>query len=139
MKVLVTGGSGVIGQATVRELLARGYVVRLLSRHANEDVERWAARVEPWVADIGAEEQVEGSADGCDAVLHITGIATESPPESTFQRINVEGTRHIVAEAIRSQVKRFIYVSSLGAERGTSDYHRSKFAAEQIVARLGAG
>ena len=34
MKVLVTGGTGVIGRATITALLQRGHSVRLLSRHA---------------------------------------------------------------------------------------------------------
>jgi uncharacterized protein YbjT (DUF2867 family) len=47
--------------------------------------------------------------------------------------VNVEGTRRLAAEAKRAGVRRFVYVSSLGAERGASDYHRSKKAAEDAV------
>jgi nucleoside-diphosphate-sugar epimerase len=115
MKVLVTGGTGVVGQATVQALLDRGHEIRLLSRHAADDVRRWPHRVEPWAADIGSPDQVERSADGCDAILHLTGIVEESPPDATFQRINVDGTRHVVREASRAGIDRFIYVSSLGA------------------------
>ena len=42
-----------------------------------------------------------------------------------------------MTEAARAGVRRFLYVSSLGADRGSSDYHRSKFAAEEIVERSG--
>src|SRR5690606_23878825 len=67
------------------------------------------------------------------AVVHITGIVEESPPETTFEAINVEGTRNIVNEAQRAGVRRLIFISSLGADRGESDYHASKRRGEEIV------
>ncbi len=66
-------------------------------------------------------------------MLHLAGIVTEDPPDVTFATINVEGTKHILAEAERAGVKRFVFVSSLGAPRGESGYHRSKREAEAAV------
>jgi len=134
MKVLVTGGTGVVGKSAVDHLLQRGHTVRLLSRHADDDARQWAAGVEPHTGDVGDPEALRGAADGCDTVLHVAGIVAESPPEATFDKVNVQGTRHLVQEAGRAGVRRFVYVSSLGAERGASDYHRSKKAAEDVVA-----
>ena len=133
MRVLVTGGTGVIGAATVTELHRRGHQVRLLSRGAAEATPEWSGPVEAFPADIGDAPQVRGTAEGCGAVIHISGIIDESPPELTFERINVEGTRNIVDEARRAAVRRFVFVSSLGVERGDSAYHRSKLRAEEIV------
>jgi NADH dehydrogenase len=133
MHVLVTGGTGVVGKAAVDRLVAHGHRVRLLSRDATADAKQWAEAVKPWPGSIGDDGAVRGAAAGCDAVLHVAGIEVESPPEATFETINVEGTRRMVAEAEREGVGRFVYVSSLGAEHGSSPYHRSKLAAEHIV------
>lgn len=133
MKVLVTGGTGVIGTATVTELIRRGHQVRLLSRGAAEAHEDWQGSVEPFPCDIGDTDEVTGAADGCAAVIHITGVVEESPPEVTFERINVLGTENIVREAERAGVRRLVFISSLGVERGESEYHRSKLQAEEIV------
>ncbi|HET9424100.1 MAG TPA: DUF1990 family protein [Gemmatimonadaceae bacterium] len=133
MKVLVTGGTGVVGQSAITTLLKRGHEVRLLSRGATEDVNGWPAGVEAWPGDITSPASVAGSADGCQAVLHLVGIVDEAPPDRTFAGVNVEGTRTLVAEATRAGCQRFIFVSSLGADRGSSPYHRSKAAAEAIV------
>jgi NADH dehydrogenase len=133
MKVLVTGGSGVVGRAAVSCLLARGHSVRLFSRHAQADARAWPQGVDPHPGDVGEPGALQGAAEGCQAVLHLAGIVAEEPPERTFQRVNVEGTRQLLAEARRAGVKRFVYVSSLGAERGASEYHRSKLAAEEMV------
>lgn len=134
MRVLVTGGTGVVGKPAVDALLERGHGVRLFSRHAHRDATLWKAGVEPWEGNVGSDADVRGALDGCDAALHVAGIVDEVPPHATFQRINVEGTRRLVREAARAGVGRFVYVSSLGADRGDSDYHRSKLAGEQEVA-----
>src|SRR4051794_39188284 len=123
MRVLVTGGTGVVGASTVTTLLQRGHSVRLLSRHAERDAKQWTQGVSPWPGDVAVEASIRAAADGCDAIVHLVAIADEHPPESTFERVNVEGTRHILREAERAGVARLVYVSSLGADRGHSDYH----------------
>lgn len=133
MRILVTGGTGVVGTSTVSALVRNGHQVRLLSRHAGDDSRQWPAGVEPWPGNVADAGSIEGSARGCDAVLHLVAIVDESPPEVTYERVNVQGTRNILAEAERSGVKRFVYVSSLGADRGASEYHKSKLAGEEIV------
>ncbi|KYF55267.1 hypothetical protein BE08_44825 [Sorangium cellulosum] len=133
MKVLVTGGTGVVGPEVVRRLLRRGHSVRLLSRHASDDRKAFEGDVEAFDGNIGDAASLRGAADGCDVVVHLAAVVAERPPEVTFERVNVEGTRNIVAEAERARVLRFVYVSSLGADRGESGYHRSKKQGEEIA------
>ncbi|HEV7991440.1 MAG TPA: NAD-dependent epimerase/dehydratase family protein [Gemmatimonadaceae bacterium] len=133
MQILVTGGSGVVGVGAVTELLRRGHRVRLLARHADDDARQWASGVTPIIGDVADAASIAGAADGCDAVLHVAGIVEESPPAATFERVNVNGTRNVCAEAERAGVGRLVYVSSLGAPEGASDYHRSKRDAERLV------
>ena len=132
MKILVTGGTGVIGEGAIPELLARGHQVRLLSRHADEDAKQWKG-VEAFTGNVADATTLSGAADGCDAVLHVAGIVAEDPPEVTFESVNVGGTRNILAEALRANARRFVFVSSLGADTGTSDYQKSKLDAEKLV------
>jgi uncharacterized protein YbjT (DUF2867 family) len=136
MQILVTGGSGVVGVGAVTELLKRGHSVRLLSRHANEDARQWPSGVTPIVGDVSDVGSIRCAAERCDAVLHVAGVVEEAPPKVTFRRVNVEGTANMVAEAERAEVRRFVFVSSLGALAGQSDYHRSKREAERIVERF---
>jgi len=133
MHVLVTGGTGVVGKAAVDRLLGRGHTVRLFSRNAAEDHLQWPSGVEPYAGSVGNSDEVRDAALGCDAILHVAGIVDESPPEATFENINVEGTLRMIEEATRSGVDRFVYVSSLGADRGSSEYHQSKLAGEAVV------
>jgi uncharacterized protein YbjT (DUF2867 family) len=136
MKILVTGGSGVVGTGTVTELLGRGHTVVLLARHADEDVRQWPHGATPVIGDVADVASIRGAAHGCDAVLHVAGIVEESPPAVTFGRVNVEGTANVCAEAQSAGVKRLVFVSSLGAPEGASEYHSSKRDAERIVERF---
>ena len=133
LRVLVTGGTGVVGTAAVRSLVRRGHEVRLFSRNAERDVDRWPRGVEARAGKIEDPDSLRGAMDDCDVVVHVAGIVAEDPPAITFASVNVEGTRNLLREAERAEVGRFIYVSSLGADRGQSDYHRSKRAAEELV------
>jgi uncharacterized protein YbjT (DUF2867 family) len=136
MRVLVTGGTGVIGSSTVTALLRHGHTVQLLSRHAERDADAWSRDVTPIEGDITDLDALGRAAEGCDGVLHLVGIIDEAPPDATFERVNVEGTRNVVREAERAAVRRFVYVSSLGCDRGSSPYHQSKREAEDIVAQF---
>jgi uncharacterized protein YbjT (DUF2867 family) len=133
MKILVTGGTGVVGVGTVTALVRHGHDVRLLSRHAEHDARRWPHGVESWPGDVADAESIAGAADGCDVVLHLVAVVDESPPMSTFDRVNVRGTRNIVLESERARVPKLVFVSSLGCQRGSSGYHQSKRAGEKIV------
>jgi NADH dehydrogenase len=140
MRVLVTGATGLVGSAAVRALLAAGCSVRLFARHATTEGVRFkkegqeaGSNVELRDGSIASPLDVSGLAADCDAVLHTAGIAEESGPEATFELVNVGGTDHLLAEAERAGVRRFVYVSSLGADRGASAYHASKRQAETLV------
>jgi uncharacterized protein YbjT (DUF2867 family) len=132
MKILITGGTGVIGKGLIPALKLRNYDIRLLSRHAVEDVASWEG-VEPYPADIRDAAAVGGSAEKCDVVVHITGIDEEHPPDYDFETVNLRGTELVVSEAERAGVRLLVFLSSLGALRGTTEYHRSKSRAEDVV------
>lgn len=135
MRVLVTGGTGVVGAGTVTELVRRGHSVVLVSRHAARDARQWPGGVTPWPGDIARPASLRGAADGCAVILHMVGIVDESDG-ATFESVNVRGTANMIAEAERAKVGRFIFVSSLGAPTGESAYHRSKREAEDLVRRF---
>lgn len=133
MKILVTGGTGVVGVAAIPALLGAGHEIRLLSRHAEHDAKGFPRGVEAFAADIADTVQLAGAVHGCDAVLHVAGIVEETPPDATFETINVQGTRNLLEAAEQVGAPPFIYLSSLGADRGESEYHKSKFRAEALV------
>lgn len=103
----------------------------LYSRHASDHLRLWPERVRAVDGSLSDTALLERAMIGCEAVIHLAGIVSERSGTS-FEEVNVEGTRRVMEAASRAAVRRFIYVSSLGAERGRSRYHQSKRSAEAI-------
>lgn len=134
--VLVTGASGFLGRHLLPRLASRGHRIRAVSRTGRPDEEVGGGNVSWLAADLTRREQVAGLARACDAVVHLAGVRSEDG-EATFQRVHVDGTRHLLEEARRAGVERFVYVSALGASTGTDAFLRSKRSAEQEVRDAG--
>jgi NADH dehydrogenase len=132
MRVFVTGGTGFVGRAILARLAGRGHPARALVRSGRQP--RAGLPGVEWAA--GALLDGAGLVPllrGCDAVIHLVGIISEAGPQ-TFERIHTEGTRSVVGAAQRAGVARFIHMSALGTRPGAaSRYHRTKWAAEEIV------
>ncbi len=133
MNVLVSGGSGFVGSEIVRQLVAAGHRVRVLSRGFR--------RLDPAVRSVHGSVLDPGclpeACAGCDAVVHLVGIISEIGGQ-TFERVHVDGTRNLLAAARAAGVPRFIHMSALGTRPdAVARYHRTKWAAEESVRASG--
>lgn len=134
--VLVTGASGFVGRHLLDRLASRGHRIRAVSRSGRPPEEIGGGNVSWVVADVTRPTGVAGLARDCDAVVHLAGVRRERG-EVTFRRVHVDGTRHLLEEAGRAGVERFVHVSALGAgsaEGPDADaFLASKRAAEEVV------
>ena len=140
MKVFVTGGSGFVGREILWQLHEAGHAIRLLSRRGGSDeVRQLAYRHRAEVVDASAYSvtSLTTAMRGCDAVIHLVGIISETK-RNTFQQVHVDLTRSVLAAATAAGVKRFIHMSALGAKAGArSRYHQTKWQAEELVRNSG--
>lgn len=132
LRVFVTGASGFVGSAVVRELLARGHSVYALSHRAGVKPDD---RLHAIRGDMFDPAALDAGIRGCDAVVHLVGIIMERPSKQiTFERIHDQGTRNVVDAARRNGVVRYVHMSALGTRpNAASQYHQTKWAAEQYV------
>jgi NADH dehydrogenase len=135
MKVFLTGATGFVGTHLLQALTTRGHELTCLVRRKG--------RLKPPVREVlGDATSPEGLAEataGMDAVIHLVGIIREFPEKGvTFQRLHVEATGNVVNAAIKAGVKRYLHMSANGSRpHAPSPYHRTKWAAEELVRRSG--
>jgi dihydroflavonol-4-reductase len=146
--VLVTGGSGFIGQHLVSTLVARGLKVRVLDLHSPTKAPSEVEYVEGSVLD---PDRVAEALRGVEQVYHLAGLPGMWMREkSDFHAVNCRGTEVVLAAARKHGTARFLHCStesilfrSSACEEAGADYTlpmadhmpgpytRSKMLAEQ--------
>lgn len=142
-RVLVTGATGFVGRAVVRELCARGVrpvcLVRSAEKLRRQHPELGGDRITPIVGDLGDAHALQDSARQCQAVIHLVGIIVARPLRGqTFRKIHVNGTRAVLTAARDAGIRRYVHMSALGTRADAiAPYHRTKWAAEELVRESG--
>jgi nucleoside-diphosphate-sugar epimerase len=160
-KILVTGGTGLVGTSLLRQLVSDGRDVRALYRKSPSPylTESEINKIE-WVnGDILDTEFLFEAMHGIDQVYHAAALVSFSPyRKRELFKINVEGTANVVNAAIEAGVQKLVHVSSVSAmgrlrigkpidesmywtrETSNSNYGHSKYLAEMEVWRgMGEG
>ncbi len=136
LTLALTGATGFVGRAVLKQLLGDGHRVRALARPSRQLPEHERLiRIPGTLADA---DQLAKLVRGCDSVIHIAG-AIGGRDYAEFAHTNVTGTSQLV-DAIREQSPqaRLIHISSLAArEPQLSDYAASKRAGEDIITASG--
>lgn len=112
MQAFVTGGSGYLGRNLIRALVARGDAVRALARSEAAAMAVRALGAEPLRADLLDAKALCAGMEGCEVVFHAAATVEEWGPRELFERINVEGTRVVLAAAQAAGVARFVHVGT---------------------------
>ncbi len=136
MKIFVAGGTGFVGAHLIRELRRNGHRVVTLSHRRTLSAEEGIDVVRGDVLDF---RSVVEAMKGCDAVINLVGIIREFPGKGmTFQKLHIQATRNLVAGAGEAGISRYLQMSALGTRKdAVSDYHRSKYVAEESVRASG--
>ncbi|MBT2771103.1 NAD-dependent epimerase/dehydratase family protein [Halomonas sp. ISL-60] len=150
-RILITGATGGLGMALVREALKRGHAVRATGRSqaAGEALTLLGAqfvRVDLTHSKIDFRELLKD----VDSVIHAAALSASWGPQRAFELHNIHMTEQLLEAASRSGVERFVFVSSpsifaayrdrlaIGeydapALQPLNHYARTKLAAERSV------
>lgn len=114
--LLITGGTGFIGNELSSRIKTARYVVRREARQKFSDTFI--------INNLDSETDWSGAFRDIDTIIHLAGVAHRSNIDVTrYNEINNLGTLHLAREASKSGVKRFVFVSSIGVNGSqTSPY-----------------
>src|SRR5499427_5480892 len=120
--ILVTGGSGFVGAAVVRQLLQAGHAVRALIRPTSTRANLVKLPIEIVQGDLRDADSLRRAMVGIRFVFHVAAdyrLWARHPQE--IVRTNVEGTRALMEAALRAGVERIVYTSSVATLKARPD------------------
>lgn len=131
--VLLTGGAGYLGSVLCRQLLRKGYKVKVLDNltYGQEGIKDLFKKknFEFIEGDVRNISDITGAMEGADAVIHLAAIvgdpASGLDPKKTIE-INYLSTKAVAEAAKFNQINRFLFVSTC------SVYGASKNAKDQL-------
>jgi dihydroflavonol-4-reductase len=155
MKTLITGASGFVGSAVLRQLLAAGHEIRALIRAGSDRRNLDKLDVELFQGDLADTNSLREAVTGCHKLYHVAAdYRLWIPDPNTMYQTNVDGTVNLLRLAADAGTEKIIYTSSVAALGLTDDgtpadettpvvpgakighYKKSKYLAEQAVLRL---
>ncbi|KKL80850.1 hypothetical protein LCGC14_2000660 [marine sediment metagenome] len=130
MAIIVTGGSGFIGQALTSIFLERRHTVYSLSRHPPEG----SGKLIPLEGDITEPNLgLKDVPESITAIHHLAGIHRlgEDKDESIW-KTNVEGTQNVIDFCLKHNIPH-LYFTSTAYTQGRNTYERSKALCESMI------
>ncbi len=140
-RALVTGGTGTIGSAVVRQLLRDGAdVVRIFSRDDTKQYEMGRLlgddpRVRFLIGDVRDRDRLIRATEGIDLIVHAAALKHVAAAEyNPFEAVetNVRGTQNVIDAAIAHNTPRVVLISTDKAAEPLGVYGATKLLAERL-------
>jgi nucleoside-diphosphate-sugar epimerase len=156
MKYFITGATGFVGGRVARQLVEAGHQVAAVVRSPEKAKDLAALGVALHKGDVTDKESMRAPMTGVDGVFHIAGwYKVGVRDKSEGQKINVDGTCHVLELMDELKIPKGVYTSTLAVNSDTggklvdeayrfngkhlSEYDRTKaeahHVAEQFIAR----
>jgi dihydroflavonol-4-reductase len=112
-KVLVTGANGLLGSNIVRQLSAKGYLVKAMVRKGSDMLSLEGGKFELFEGEITDPGHVSIAVMGCDYVVHAAARTSQFPSNlEAFTKANIDATHNLIEACKEYKVKRFVFVST---------------------------
>ncbi len=116
--IFITGCNGLIGSFIARKLLSNGEKVLALKRQSSDmSLLKGVENSIQWLeGEISDTEILDKAMSQCDTVIHAAAIISFSPSNrDKMYKVNVEGTANMVNAALKNNISKFCFISSIAA------------------------
>jgi nucleoside-diphosphate-sugar epimerase len=113
MRIFLTGGTGYIGFALARRLVAAGHEVRALVRPTSTVEPLRQLGVSTFTGDVADRFSMREGMSGADWVIHAAAELDLGGPAERMRQANVLGSENVASLAYKLGVGRFLSVSSM--------------------------
>ncbi|MBG0788539.1 MAG: NAD(P)H-binding protein, partial [Anaerolineaceae bacterium] len=136
--ILITGGTGFIGNILIRHLSDNGYPIKLLIRPSDHSPNLpKGLPVEVTVASLQDERGLRAAMKGVDIVYHLASAESHGRM-ARLDEVDINGTQAIARAAKQAKVNRIFYLSHLGADRAAAfPLLKAKGIAEHFIRQSG--
>lgn len=134
MRVLVTGASSPLAAGVLRHLLLNPNLELWCARH-RKDISIEDPRLHVIDLDLEGDVRASLSREQFDMIVHFAGV-THASDEQRYWDVNLKGTVRLAEATRENGCRRFVYISTRCATRGSGAYGESKLAAEQELLKL---
>ena len=112
MNVLVTGANGFIGSNLTGLLLREGHNVKAMVLPGTDLSNLDGLNCQIVYADITKRETLDGLLNGVEVVYHLAAVPSLAWGSHVF-KVNYDGTKNLLDEAVKTKVRRVVFMSSL--------------------------
>lgn len=132
MHCLVTGASGFIGSALIKQLIQEGHYVRAVIHITS--LPHKDNRIEYITADLTNSSLLPSIVHDIDIIFHCAAMVKDFGSKKEILNVNLKGTQNLV-DACRNKIQKFIFISHLHNKSilNLGAYNLSKFLAEQYL------
>jgi NADH dehydrogenase len=136
--LLITGGTGFIGNLLIRHLSSLGYPIKLLIRPSKTTPNLpKGLPLDVAVAGFNDEKGLRAAMKDVDIIYHLAGAETQGRL-AQLTEVDIQGTQALVRAAAQARISRFFYLSHLGADRASAfPLFKAKAIAEHHIMNSG--
>lgn len=121
MRIFLTGGTGYIGRALARRLVADGHEVRALVRPTSNTEPLKQLGIATFVGNVAERISMREGMSGADWVIHAAADLDLTGPAERMRQANLEGSENVASLAYKLGVGRFLSVSSMAYWGGSPE------------------
>jgi uncharacterized protein YbjT (DUF2867 family) len=118
-KVILFGSTGNVGKEIAKKLVKQGYTLTIVVRNESKALALSDITTNYIVADVCKKETLSNICDNQDIVISALGksVSPKEKSKATFKEVDFNANANILAEATKSGVKKFVYVSAFHSEK----------------------